>query len=107
MVTMVFLQHSISNGIKTFLEFSDYIDEARYHPTGRRWVDNLIKPTLLAHQSLRAEQEGGLLFQQLCLERMLPYFFSTGHIHYVRLLTWHLMEMRSIPEDAKKDLIAG
>ena len=36
----------------------------------------------LAHQFLRAEKEGNRLFQQLCIERMLLYFFSEGHIHY-------------------------
>ena len=105
MVTAALLHHFISNGGKTFLEISDYIDEAWHHPTDRHWVDNFIKPMLLAHQFLRAEREGDWLFQQLCLQRMLPYFFSAGHIHYARYLTWHLMEMRNIPEDVKKYLI--
>ena len=107
MVTAALLQQFISNGGKTFLEISDYIDDARHHSTGRHWVDNFIKPMLLAHQFLCAEREGDWLFQQLWLERMLHYFFIAEHIHYARYLTLHLTEMRNIPEDVKKYLIAG
>ena len=107
MVTAVLLQHYIEDTPKTFEEISTYLEQVRQHPTGQHWVDNFIKPTLLAHQFLRAEREGNWLFQQLCIERMLPYFFSAGHIHYARYLAWHLLEMRNLPENVKSDLMAG
>ncbi len=75
MVTAALLQ-CLQNGEKTFNEISEYVEGVRHHPTGRNWVDNLVKPTLLVHQFLRAESEGDWLFQQLCLERMLSYFFT-------------------------------
>ncbi len=84
MVTAALLQHCLKNGEKTFNEISEYVEGVRHYPTGRHCVDNLVKPTLLVHQFLRAEREGDWLFQQLCLERMLPYFFSTCHVHYAR-----------------------
>ena len=84
------------------------MEQARQRPTGRHWVDNLLRPTLLAHQFLRAERDGDWLFKQLCLEQMLPYFFSAGHFHYARFLSWHILEMRYLlPERAKNDLLAG
>ena len=86
MVSTALLDHYQDN-VNTCDEISDYMEEARQHPTGRHWVDNLLKPTLFVHKFLRAEREGDWLFQQLCLERMLPYFFSTGHIHYIQYTT--------------------
>ena len=50
--------------------------------TGRHWVDNFILPTITIHQFIRAKREGDRILQQLCLERMLPYFFAAGHFHY-------------------------
>ena len=108
MVSVALLQNCLQGGEKSFEEIVSYMEDARQNPTGRHWVDNLVKPTLLAHQFLRAEREGNWLFQQLCLERMLPYFFSAGHVHYARYISWHLLEMRHLlPEAAKTDLIAG
>ena len=80
----------------------------RQHPTGRHWVDNLLKPTLLVHQLLRSEREGDFLLQQLTLERMLPYFFVAGHHHYARYITHHILEMRYLlPPEAKTELVSG
>lgn len=87
MVSAALLQHFLQGSVKTFDEISAYVEDSRQHPTGRHCVDNFVKPTLLAHQFLRAEREGDWLLQQLCLERMLPYFFSAGHIHYARFIT--------------------
>lgn len=71
-------------------------------------MDNFLKPTPLAHQFIRAKREGNWLFQQLCLELMLPYFFSAGHFHYARYISWHLLEMcYLLPPEARADLLAG
>jgi hypothetical protein len=108
MVSSALLQPFLQGSEKTFDDIASFLEEARQHPTGRHWVDNLVMPTLLAHQFLRTEREGNWLFQQLCLERMLPYFFSAGHIHYARYISWHLLEMRYLlPEAARTDFIAG
>ena len=50
--------------------------------TGRHWVDNLILPTITIHQFICVKREGDWILQQLCLERMLPYFFAAVHFHY-------------------------
>ena len=44
-------------GAKTCEEISVYLEEARKHPRGRYWVDNLLKSTVLTHQFIRAERE--------------------------------------------------
>ena len=56
----------------------------------------MIKPTLLVHQPLRAEREADVMVQQIALERMLPFFFATGHHHYARYITHQkLMDKQS------------
>ena len=47
-----------SSRFKSWKQICEYLEKARLHPTGRHWVDNLITPTLLAHQFLRSEREG-------------------------------------------------
>ena len=56
--TTLLWNNFLTTGPKTFQELSDYLEICRQHPTGRHWVDNLIKPTLLVHQLLRSEREG-------------------------------------------------
>ena len=69
---------------------------------------DLITPTLLIHQLLRSEREGDWLFQQLCIRRLLPYFFIAGHHNYARYLSWHCLEMAILlPAMAKDDLLSG
>ena len=108
MVSTALLNHFLNTGPKTFDELSDYIERCRQHPTGRHWIDNLIKPTLLVHQLVRSEREGDFCLQQLTLERMLPYFFVAGHHHYARYITQHLLEMQYLlPQAARSELMAG
>ena len=108
MVSTALLSKFLSTGPKTFQELSDYLEMCRQHPTGRHWVDNLIKPTLLVHQLIRSEREGDFLLQQLTLQRMLPYFFVAGHHHYARYITHHVLEMRHLlPPEAKAELMSG
>ena len=87
MVTCTLLQEFPSTGANTFEELSQYLEDNRTHPTGRLCVDNLIVPTLIVRQFLRSEREGDWFLQQLCLQRMLPYFFAARHIHYARDIT--------------------
>lgn len=94
MVSTSLLMKFFVTGTKTFQELSDYLETCRQHPTGRHWVDNLIKPILLVHQLVRSEREGNFLLQQLTLDRILPHFFAAGHHHYARYITHHILEMR-------------
>ena len=65
-------------------------------------------PTLLIHQLLRSEREGDWLFHQLCIRRLLPYFFIAGHHNYARYLSWHCLEMAILLSAmAKDDLLSG
>ena len=60
MVSSILLQCFLQTGFKTWEEICEYLVRARLYPTGRHWVDNLIIPTLLAHQLLRSERGVGL-----------------------------------------------
>ena len=78
------------DGPNAFEDISQYLDAAREHPTGRLWVDSLIRPTLIAHQFQRAERDCDYRLQQ----------------HYYRQI--QVIEMQHmLPDDAKMDLLAG
>jgi len=107
MVSTTLLSKFRTTGPKTFQDLSDYPETCRQHPTGRHWVNNLIKPTLLVHQLLRSEREEYFMLQQLTLERLLPYFFVAGHHHYARYITHQVLEMRHLlPPEAKMELVS-
>ena len=108
MVSAALLENFLQANENNFDDILAHIEDARKHPPGRPWVNNLLMPTLLDHHFLRAEREGSWLFQQLCIEHMLLYLFSAGHIHYACYVTWYLLEMRHLlPDTANADLIAG
>ena len=46
-VSTVLLRNVLATGMKTFQDLSEHLAIYRQHPTGKHWVDNLIKPTLL------------------------------------------------------------
>ena len=85
------------------------MEEARKHPTGRYWVDNFLKPTVLTHQFIRAERERATgSSSSYVYGRMMPYLFSAGQFHYPRYISWHLLDMRYLlPPKAKANLLAG
>ena len=107
MVAAALLHDFLQTGEKSRDDIAAYLEKAREHPTGKLWVDCFIKPTLLAHQFLRAERQGDWLLQQHSLQLMLPYFFAAGHHHYARYITWHLQDMQHLPQDAKNDFRNG
>ena len=79
-VAAALLKKYLSTGPKTFDLIEQYLDTARLHPTSRHWVDNFLVPTLLIHQFERAEREGDIYLKQQTIERMMKYFFLTGHV---------------------------
>ena len=102
------LSDFFSSGSKTREELQDYLETARNHPTGMHWVDNFIWPTLLIHHLLHAEREGDLSLQLMAIDGLLPYVFASGHFHYARYLTQHVLEMNYlIPAQAKEELASG
>ena len=107
MLVTVVLQDFLKDGPQTDAALSEYLDKACEHPTGRLWVNCLIRPTFITLQFLRAEREGDFLLQQYCLKQMVPYFFAAGHHNYARYITWYLKVVQSLPHEAKKDLLAG
>ena len=83
------------------------METAREHPTGRLWMDSLIKPKLLTLMFLRREWNGDFLLQQHCLKGMLPYFSATSYHNYAHYLSWNVQLMEHLPQHAKEDQLAG
>ena len=86
-ITDTLLQNFFSNGAKPYEKLSVYLETAREHPTGRLWVDCLVKPAPLLLMFLCREWNGDFLLQQHCLKAMLPYLFAAGHHNYDRYLS--------------------
>ena len=107
MHTAALLNDFLQDGPKSANDIECYLENARKHSIGKLWVDCVIKPTFIAHHFLRAEREGDWLLQQHCLQQMLPYFFSAGHHHYARYMTYYLNSMKGLPQEARKDLMEG
>ncbi len=102
------LSDFFSTGVKTVEELQDYLERSASHPTGRHWVDNFIRPTLLVHHLLRAEREGDFVLQLAAIEYLLPYFFASGHFHYARYLTQYILEVNHLMlAEAKAELTSG
>ena len=53
MVSVTLLGHYLQGSVKTFDEIAGYMEEARQHPTGRHWVDNLVMPTVSSRRERR------------------------------------------------------
>ncbi len=104
MLTAALLHDFLQDGPKTYDEILRYLDEARQYPTGRLWIDCLIRPTLLAHRLVRAEREGDFLLPLQCLRDILPYFFAAVHHNYARYITTYLQDVDALPEEAQKNL---
>ncbi len=82
MITGALLHNFIAEEPCTYDDIQTYLSDSSNHPTGKLWVDCLIRPTLTAHQFLHAERKGDMLLRDYCLNEMLPYFFAAGHFHY-------------------------
>ena len=55
LIIAVLLQNFYSSGAKTYAELCVYLETAREHPTGRLWMDCLIKPTQVCRSVWRAD----------------------------------------------------
>ena len=56
-LSIALLVRYLQDDVNTCDEISDYMENARQHPMGRHWVDNLHKLTLFSDQFLLAESE--------------------------------------------------
>ena len=107
MLAAALLNNFLSEGEKSSEDIDNYLKTEDIYPTRKLWVDCLIKPTFIAHQFIRAEREGDILLREKCLKDMLPYFFAAGHQHYARYISMYLLEVKSLPSEARQDLKEG
>ena len=80
---------------------------SRQSRTTKLWVDCLIKPVLIIMSFVRAEREGDWLLHLSALEKMMPYFFSSGHINYARYGLYYLRSMQQLHRDVQEKFLRG
>ena len=80
----------------TFEQIEQYLDNARLHPTGRYWVDNVFLPTFLAHQFERAGRK------RVTYKTTSSILSSLAKLSHPKPL-----ETCVLPDDAKADLVCG
>ena len=81
------------------------MEEAREHPTGRYWDHNFLKPTVLSHS---CGDRGQVALPAAMFGADVAFLLTAGQFHYVRYISWHLLDMRYLlPPKAKADLLAG
>ena len=74
------------NNINTYEDFSMFlIQVSEKSKTSKHWVDNLIKPTLLIMNMIRAERESDWPLRQWACNEMLPYFLL---LDILTMLVW-------------------
>ena len=84
MVSPILLQSFLQTGFKTWEEICEYLERSRLYPNGRHRLDNIITPTLLAHQLLRSERERGLALHQASITIL--FLRWTPHLYKVPLV---------------------
>ena len=65
--------------------------------TTKLWLNNLINPVLIMMQFVRAERKGDSSLHVFCVNEMMPYFFSAGHVNYARYGLYYLRSMEHLP----------
>ena len=80
-------------GLEQTQSYTDLMDmletQAEQNRTTRLWLDNLIKPVFIIMLFIRAEREGDWPLHLFATHQMMPYFFSSGHFNYARLVLWY------------------
>ena len=89
MVVCALVEEFMNDGIN----LHDVLEKASQHPTGKLWVDDRIKPTLIAHLVIIAMKENYTMLSVYCEQNMLPYFNAAGHWAYARYMTYHMIEV--------------
>ena len=62
------------------------------------WIKNFIHPVFLILMYIRAEREGEFGLHLYVCQKMLPYFFASGHWNYARDAIVYLRSMESLPK---------
>ena len=75
--------------------------------TTKQWVDCLIKPVMIAMLFVCAERESDRPLHMLAVEKMLPYFFASGHVNYARYGLYYLRSMQRLHPKVLKKFVQG
>ena len=75
--------------------------------TAKLWIDGFVGPMLIIFLYIRAEREGEWALYLASVEKMLPYFFASGHHNYARYATLYYNNMLGLPEEVTKKFRKG
>lgn len=102
------LRPLVTNGMETLLELVNLLDrDIQESKTKRLWVECLIHPVLTLMAFVRAEREGDWPLHLLAVQKMVPYFFAAGHVHYARYCLVYLRSMQGLPPNVSEHFMAG
>ena len=83
------------------------ISKSNESKTARLWFKCLIKPVFIMMIFVRAEREGDWPLHLFAVEKMLPYFFASGHVNYACYGLYYLRSMQRLHPDIMKKFMAG
>ena len=73
------------NDSESYSDLMQILDErAIQSRTTRLWVDNIIKPVFIMMMFVRSEREADWPLHLWAVQKMIPYFFASGHFNYAR-----------------------
>jgi hypothetical protein len=75
--------------------------------TSKHWVNNLILPVFLIMIFVQAEREGDWPLHLWAVDKMIPYFFASAHIHYARYGLFYFITMQKLKGDILERLMEG
>ena len=84
--------------MKRFQDLAHFLDACSSKSMlSKHWVDNLFKPFMLIMMYVRSERQGDFSLHLHPCYKMMPYFFVTGHVNYVRYGLCYLRTIRKLP----------
>jgi hypothetical protein len=75
--------------------------------TSKHWVNNLILPVFHIMIFVRAEREGDWPLHLCDVDKMIPYFFASAHIHYARYGLVYLISLQKLKGDILERFMEG
>ena len=83
------------------------VSKSTQSKTARLWIECLIYPVFIMMTFVRAEREADWPLHLFAVEKMLPYFFSSGHVNYARYGLYYLRSMQRLHPDVLKRFMTG
>ena len=98
----------INTDVQTMADLRQYLDsKSSQSKTAKLWIECLIEPVFIMMLFVRPEREAYWTLHLFAVEKMLSYFFASGHIHYARYGLYYLRCMQCLHPRFMKRFMAG